>query len=284
MSGTTPKFQTERTRRFRAEGLSDDESGTISNIEQFGCSVVNIKASDAGRGWSFTVGVYDTSGQPEILTVGLRLETAHFLLNEAAVRLRQGVDLTQGRHSGLLANVDCEFRPVDPKWIKHLMGWALWYYEGRPFPVLQAVFPDRENRFPEDEGFDSIFAQPLMQSDVPMTSIEADFWAAADPGSSLFDWKFPDPPHTRVFLSKTVHLGTEAITFVSHDEEDGAWQFLGDSMVEGGGPVLSCFHHPIDKDPSLIELADLPLGWCAERAKPGDPWIRSKQKPHEQIQ
>jgi hypothetical protein len=45
-------------------------------------------------------------------------------------------------------------------------------------------------------------------------------------------------------------------------------------MSDGGGPVLSCFHHPIDHDPSLGELADLPIGWYAERTKVGEPWAR----------
>ena len=36
------------------------------------------------------------------------------------------------------------------------------------FPVLQAVYPDRENRFPEESGFDPAFAQPLMQPGSPM--------------------------------------------------------------------------------------------------------------------
>ena len=68
---------------------------------------------------------------------------------------------------------------------------------------------------------------------------------------------------------------------MSHDEDDGAWQFLGDSMSDGGGPIVSCFHHPIDNDPSLSELADLPLGWAAERAKPGEPWTRYKREVEE---
>ncbi len=72
--------------------------------------------------------------------------------------------------------------------------------------------------------------------------------------------------HTREFsFPQTVQIGTEPVTYVSHDAEDGAWQFLGDSMSDGGDPVISCFHHPIDRDPSLAELADLPLGWYAER-------------------
>jgi len=65
------------------------------------------------------------------------------------------------------------------------MGWAIWYYGGTDFPVLQAVYPDLENRFPEDEGFDKAFEQPLMQPDVPMTRVGIDFWASADPTSSL---------------------------------------------------------------------------------------------------
>jgi hypothetical protein len=52
-------------------------------------------------------------------------------------------------------------------------------------------------------------------------------------------------------------------------------------MDGGGGPVISCFHHPIDKDPTLSELADLPLGWCATRCKPGEAWIRRQQDPEE---
>ena len=35
----------------------------------------------------------------------------------------------------------------------------------------------------------------------------------------------------------------------------------------------------IEKDASLVELADLPLGWYAERVKLGAPWIRSPKPP-----
>jgi hypothetical protein len=161
------------------------------------------------------------------------------------------------------------------------MGWANWYYGGREFPVLQAVYPDRENRFPGEVGFNEYFTQPLLQPGALQTRIEEDFWASNDPGSSLFNWKFPEAPHTGVYLSQTVHEGSEAVTYVTHDPE-GDWQFLGDSMDAGGGPVISCLHHPIDRDPSLNELADLPIGWYAVRNKPGEPWTRAECEPLEQ--
>ena len=269
-------FETERTRRFRATELSEEDERTISHIEEFGCSIMNVRKTSHGAGWSYTIGAYDTGAKAEIITVGLKEGTAQYALNEAVKLSRSGTDLTAGRQRELIGEVECEFRPVAEKWIKQLMGWDLWYYDGAEFPVLQAVYPDLENRFPGEEGFDTRFEQPLMQPGIPMTHIEEDFWASTNPESSLFDWKFPDPPHTVAYLSETVHMGTEAVTYVSHDAEDGAWQFLGDSMSDGGGPLVSCLHHPIDNDASLKELADLPLGWYAKREAPGEPWIRGE--------
>jgi hypothetical protein len=278
----TLRFQTERTRRFRQGDLSETDERTIANIEKFGCQVVQVKQTIAALGWSYTMGVYDTCGKPELITVGLPEETARYLLNQAADRSRNSINLAEGRHRDLLGDVECEFRPVDPKWVRELMNWAIWYYDGADFPVLQAVYPDLDNRFPGEPGFDKDFEQPLLQSDAPQTNVEQDFWASLDPSSSLFDWKFPDPPHTAAFLSKAVHTGAEPVTYVSHDSEDGAWQFLGDSMTGNEEPVLSCLHHPVDKDPSLKELSDLPLGWWAERARSGEPWVRHEHKPEEQ--
>ena len=271
------KFETARTKSFKASELPSHDRNTIDQIEKFGCSVVNVVPKGQGLGWSYTIGVFDTCGKPEVITVGLPAETAHSALNEAARLLRSGVDLSKGRHLELVGNVECEFRSVDPKWIRHLMGWAVWFYEGANFPVLQAVYPDLGNRFPEEDGFDQRFEQPLMQPGASMTRVANDFWAACDPKSSLFDWKFADPPHTGVFLSKAVNEGSEAVTFVSHDAEDGAWQFLGDSMSDSGA-VIVCFHHPIDNDATLVELGDLPLGWYAERTTVGAAWTRRKRE------
>jgi hypothetical protein len=72
--------------------------------------------------WSYKVGVFDTSGKPEIITVGRLPETGHSALNEAAKRLRAGVDLTAGRHRDLVGQVDCEFRPLTESGSNALWG------------------------------------------------------------------------------------------------------------------------------------------------------------------
>ena len=123
-------FETARTRRFRTSELSKEDERTIGHIEEYGCSIVNAKRTTYGLGWSYTLGVFDTCGKPELIIVGPLPETAQFALNEAAKLLRAGVDLTKGRHRELVGEVECEFRSADPKWKRHLMGWAVWYYDG----------------------------------------------------------------------------------------------------------------------------------------------------------
>lgn len=80
------EFQTARTRKFRANALSEEGERTISHVEEFGCSVVSVKPTKYGFGWSYTVGLFDTSGRSEIITVGLLPDTALFALNEAVSR------------------------------------------------------------------------------------------------------------------------------------------------------------------------------------------------------
>lgn len=270
------RYITKRTKMWRDCELAEMFVSTLDRIEQYGCAVLHIPGDAAAPRLSYTVGAYDTAGKPELITIGLTEPAARFALNEATALMKSGLDLTIGRHHGILGEVECEFHRIDPKWVQHVMGRAAWYYEDADIPVLQLIYPDLENRFQTDDGFTEYFRQPILTPGAQQTELETDFWAANDPSSSLFDWKFPDSPHTRVFLSQTVQDQKEKVTYVSHDADDGAWQFLGDLMSDGGGPVLSCFHHPIDNDPTLKELHDLPIGWYAVRDKPGDPWERYK--------
>ncbi len=88
-------------------------------------------------------------------------------------------------------------------------------------------------------------------------------------------WPFADPPNTAVFTSRKVMSSADWVQYVTHDADDGAWQFHGpssptaeeDAVVVGLGSIVK-------RDPSLKELADLPLGWRAWRAAPSAPWQR----------
>lgn len=86
-------------------------------------------------------------------------------------------------------------------------------------------------------------------------------------------WPFDDSPNTASITTRQVLEGAP-ILLVTHDADDGSWQFLcgttddpADARVAGLGQIYR-------RDATLGELADLPEGWRASRAAAGLPWHR----------
>ena len=75
-------------------------------------------------------------------------------------------------------------------------------------------------------------------------------------------WPFEDADNTAVYCCEHVFL-------------------CGDSHV-GGDPRILCFGCVIELDPSLWSLADLPLGWAAERRAAEGEWTREETPPPEE--
>jgi hypothetical protein len=92
--------------------------------------------------------------------------------------------------------------------------------------------------------------------------------------SAQKDWPFQDPENTAVFSTVGVIKRHEPVCRVCHDD-DGAWQFLTGGTVTMADAMLVALKEIIATDPSLLELADLPLGWIAARENPQSPWQRS---------
>lgn len=87
-------------------------------------------------------------------------------------------------------------------------------------------------------------------------------------------WPFDQPKNCGTILSRAVLEGRKAITFVSHDEDDHAWQFLDDDTVEPEQAALVCLSAVPQIDPSVLEIADLEPGWIATRTDINAPWVR----------
>ncbi len=90
------------------------------------------------------------------------------------------------------------------------------------------------------------------------------------------DWNFPDLPNVAVLTTRSILEGAW-VAFVSHDEEDGGWQFLdnaGMPPVPEEAKIVS-LRSMVERDPSLRELGDLLEGWQAARDAPEAAWRRS---------
>src|SRR5271166_5870403 len=93
------------------------------------------------------------------------------------------------------------------------------------------------------------------------------------------DWHFADPQDTVVVTLERILRGDSSLVLVTHDAEDGGWQFLdGEHVFEEDGAIV-LLGEMVQFDPSLLELAHLPPGWYAWRAAPDRPWQRAQDEP-----
>jgi hypothetical protein len=92
-------------------------------------------------------------------------------------------------------------------------------------------------------------------------------------------WPFAAPPATEVISLRRIFSDGAPIRLVTHDADDGCWQFLDGDQVWEDDAVLLTLVEMMSHDETLTELADLPAGWIAIRADPGHPWQRQPAEP-----
>ena len=92
--------------------------------------------------------------------------------------------------------------------------------------------------------------------------------------------QFKDDPNTAVFTTKFVTEDNNAITYVSHDADDGAWQFFSDDDIEDFEKVAKVvsLKSMIERDKTILQLADMKEGYYATRKSAKDKWIIQKQE------
>lgn len=92
------------------------------------------------------------------------------------------------------------------------------------------------------------------------------------------NWPFSDEPNLAVISIRSIIEGNRPILRVTHDQEDGSWQFLDGNPLDIRNAVVVSFSSIYTLDASIGELANLPLGWYAWRASTNSDWIRGKKE------
>jgi hypothetical protein len=69
----------------------------------------------------------------------------------------------------------------------------------------------------------------------------------------------------------------EPVLYVTHDAEDGQWQFLHGGDVHEDDARIVALRTIVELDPTVKELANLPLGWVATRDAVGESWRRQEE-------
>ena len=91
------------------------------------------------------------------------------------------------------------------------------------------------------------------------------------------NFPFNEPQNTAVITCCHIIDGNSDILFVSHDGNDGMWQFLcGETHIQEEARVVS-LNEIFMLDNTLAALANLPCGYVAERIDKATDWIIKKR-------
>lgn len=151
--------------RASTDDLTPADRKILEDVEESGLHVVTVAGEGGRPGYSFTVGLWESFGQPEVVVFGLPQEIAHELLELLADEADEGHRFLAGtRHEGLLQDYPVRFFEVPKSRYAEYLGSACWAYEGDDFPAVQLVWPDKQGRWPWDpdgrDGFRE--AQPVL--------------------------------------------------------------------------------------------------------------------------
>jgi hypothetical protein len=244
-----------------------NDKRVADDVHKFGCHVISVfDPEEKHPSFSYSIGIFETSGVPEAIVVGLKPSLGGFIVNEYNRRVRAGTRFQRGQlYDGFLGGFSVYIEPAKPEALTEYTRGCDRYYKGAPYPTVQIVWPSTSGIWPWQAA-----ASEWLKSNQPML------------GRERMSWPFSDPQNLGVFCCSSVFERGKPILRVAHDY-DGDWQFLdGAAREENELPKLVCFEHVVEWEPAILSLYDLPRGWCAERDSASEEWQRKELPPDEE--
>jgi len=150
------------------KGLTAPDAKVLQDIQRVGWHVTGVFASKGEEGpeWAFSIGLFHSFGHPEVIVFGLPFERSMDVVNVIGGQVKSGIHYDSERLYADILNdpYQCAFREVNRRYYREYVGYALWFYEDDPFPLLQCFWPDKEKLLPWDAGCNEYVrsVQPLL--------------------------------------------------------------------------------------------------------------------------
>lgn len=117
--------------------------------------MVRVRAGEGEPGYAYSIGLWRTFGQPELVVFGLPPATLQAMIERLAARIREGARFAAGdRTDAALDDCLCAFREVPGRFHASHIGYAARFYGDSGFTVLQCAWPDRDGHYPWEKEFD----------------------------------------------------------------------------------------------------------------------------------
>jgi|CZKL01.1.fsa_nt_gi hypothetical protein len=149
-------------------GLSALDAKVLTGIHTEGWQTTGVFAreGEGGPDWAYSIGLFHSLHHPEVIFFGLPMDNCIKAVNVIGIDIKDGMRYQPERpYSGILQLPHtCAFKEVHTNHYRDYVGYALWFYEEDPFPLLQCFWSDEEGRFPWEEGCSEYAreAQPLL--------------------------------------------------------------------------------------------------------------------------
>ena len=147
------------------DDLDQEDVSLLERVGKYGHMVLHIPEDEVGPGFSFSVGLTHTHGHAELLLFGLDWEVAHSYVNFLAEKIAGGRRYVDGEEvPELFGRYAGAFVAVPRSQYPEYLGTARWAYRSDDFETLQVVYPDREGRWPWEDGVHDGFLarQPVL--------------------------------------------------------------------------------------------------------------------------
>ena len=135
----------------------DSDRKLLSDVREYGWHIVGVQGDQSCPDYSFSVGIYFTLNQPEIVVMGLPHKVAQDTINRIGSLMGAGSRfVADQRYDNILDGFDAILRPVSLERYHDYLGYGNWFYRSLPnrFPSLQLVWPDKAGLFPWERGCD----------------------------------------------------------------------------------------------------------------------------------
>ena len=144
---------------------SDADAKALRDVEAFGCHVLLISGDEDGPNFCYSIGIEATSQQPDLLILGMRSETAHWIINEYNERVRAGeVFVPNLPYYGFIEGFPVFFSLLGREHYEKYLGWGRWFYGGNTFRAYQMIYPTTSGLWPWSKGAPEgyLWAMPLL--------------------------------------------------------------------------------------------------------------------------
>lgn len=141
------------------DALDDQERAFVASVREHGWFRTSVFAEDNNPGFSYTTGFCVNAQRPELLTFSIKDATAHDIFWELFRDAKSGASLPVGEPLDNVFGNGLAFAfPIAKRFYRGHLGWNNWFYGGDNYQCLQIVWPDRDQLFPWQTGFDERFA------------------------------------------------------------------------------------------------------------------------------